>query len=131
MPLSATPAGGAPFGKGSGRSKSGVHPEALEKNIKAGKFGADGSSISQQLAKNPYPTPSKNTIRKIKEAILTWSLERTLSKKRIVELYLNVVEWGEGVFGAEMVARAWQGKAVVALGPKEAARPAVVLPNPR
>ena len=104
---------------------------ALEKNIKAGKFKAGGSTISQQLAKNLYLTPSKNPVRKVKEAILTWRLERTLSKKRIMELYLNVVEWGEGIFGAEMAARTWYGKPAAALGPEEAARLAVVLPNPR
>ena len=105
--------------------------QALEKNIKAGKFKAGGSTISQQLAKNLYLTPSKNPVRKVKEAILTWRLERTLSKKRIMELYLNVVEWGQGIFGAEMAARTWYGKPASALGPEEAARLAVVLPNPR
>ena len=105
--------------------------QALEKNIKAGKFKVGGSTISQQLAKNLFLTPSKNPVRKVKEAILTWRLERTLSKKRIMELYLNVVEWGEGVFGAEMAARTWYGKSAAALGPEEAARLAVVLPNPR
>lgn len=90
-----------------------------------------GSTISQQLAKNLYLTSSKNPVRKIKETILTWRLERALSKKRIMELYLNVVEWGEGVFGAEMAARTWYGKPASALGPEEAARLAVVLPNPR
>jgi monofunctional biosynthetic peptidoglycan transglycosylase len=104
---------------------------ALEKNIKAGKFKVGGSTISQQLAKNLFLTPSKNPVRKVKEAILTWRLERTLSKKRIMELYLNVVEWGEGVFGAEMAARTWFGKPAAVLGPEEAARLAVVLPNPR
>jgi monofunctional biosynthetic peptidoglycan transglycosylase len=105
--------------------------QAVEKNIKAGKFKAGGSTISQQLAKNLFLDPSKNPIRKIKEAILTWRLERVLSKKRIMELYLNVVEWGEGVFGAEMAARSWYGKPAAALGPEEAARLAAILPNPR
>lgn len=105
--------------------------KALEKDLQAGKFKAGGSTISQQLAKNLYLTPSKNPVRKVKEAILTWRLERTLSKKRIMELYLNVVEWGEGIFGAEMAARKWYGKAAAALGPEEAARLAAVLPNPR
>lgn len=105
--------------------------QALEKNIQAGKFKVGGSTISQQLAKNLFLTPAKNPVRKVKEAILTWRLERTLSKKRIIELYLNVVEWGEGVFGAEMAARTWYGKSAAALGPEEAARLAVILPNPR
>ncbi|MBI5584747.1 MAG: monofunctional biosynthetic peptidoglycan transglycosylase, partial [Deltaproteobacteria bacterium] len=105
--------------------------KAVERNIQAGKFKVGGSTISQQLAKNLYLTSSKNPVRKIKETILTWRLERALSKKRIMELYLNVVEWGEGVFGAEMAARTWYGKPASALGPEEAARLAVVLPNPR
>lgn len=105
--------------------------KAMEKDIKAGKFKAGGSTISQQLAKNLYLTPSKNPLRKIKEAILTWRIERALSKKRIIELYLNVVEWGEGIFGVEAAARHYYGKPAAALGPEEAARLAVVLPNPR
>lgn len=105
--------------------------KALEKDLKTGKFKAGGSTISQQLAKNLYLTPTKNLVRKMKEAILTWRIERALSKKRIIELYLNVVEWGDGVFGAEAAARHYFGKPASALGPEEAARLAVVLPNPR
>jgi monofunctional biosynthetic peptidoglycan transglycosylase len=104
--------------------------KAVEKDLKAKKFKWGASTISQQLAKNLYLTPSKNPIRKLKEAILTWRLERTLSKKRIIELYLNVVEWGEGIFGAEAAARRYYGKPAAALGADEAARLAVVLPNP-
>jgi monofunctional glycosyltransferase len=105
--------------------------KALEKDLKAGKMKAGGSTISQQLAKNLYLTPSKNPWRKVREAILTWRIERTLSKRRIIELYLNVVEWGEGIFGIEAAARHYYGKPAAALGPEEAARLAVVLPNPR
>jgi len=105
--------------------------KAMEKDLKAGKFKAGGSTISQQLAKNLFLTPSKSPWRKIKEAVLTWRIERALSKKRIIELYLNVVEWGEGVFGIEAAARHYYGKSAAALGPEEAARLAVVLPNPR
>ena len=105
--------------------------KAVEKDLKAGKFKFGGSTISQQLAKNLYLTPSKNPSRKLKEAILTWRLERNLSKKRIMELYLNVVEWGEGIFGIETAARTWYGKPASDLGPEEAARLAAVLPNPR
>jgi monofunctional biosynthetic peptidoglycan transglycosylase len=104
--------------------------KAVEKNIKAGKFKVGGSTISQQLAKNLYLTPSKNPIRKIKEAILTWRIERNLSKKRILELYLNVAEWGEGIFGIEAAAQHYYGKPSSAIGPEEAARLASVLPNP-
>jgi monofunctional biosynthetic peptidoglycan transglycosylase len=105
--------------------------KAVEKNIKAGKFKAGGSTISQQLAKNLYLTPSKNPTRKIKEAILTWRIERNLPKKRILELYLNIAEWGEGIFGIEAAARHYYGKSASAIGPEEAARLASVLPNPR
>ncbi len=105
--------------------------KAVEKDIKAGKFKSGGSTISQQLAKNLYLTPSKNPIRKIKEAILTWRIERTLSKKRILELYLNVAEWGEGIFGIEAASSRYYGKSASALAPDEAARLASVLPNPR
>ena len=103
---------------------------AFEKDILAGKFKMGASTISQQLAKNLYLTPSKNPVRKIKEAILTWRLERTLSKKRIIELYLNVVEWGSGIFGVEAAAKHYFGKSAAELTPREAARLAAVLPNP-
>ena len=105
--------------------------KAMEKDLKEGKFKAGGSTISQQLAKNLFLSPSKNPIRKLKEAILTWRLERALPKKRIMELYLNVVEWGEGIFGIEAAARNYYGKPAGALGPEESARLAAVLPNPR
>lgn len=104
--------------------------KAAEKNIKAGRFRAGGSTISQQLAKNLYLTPEKSIIRKVREAIITWRLERALSKRRILELYLNVVEWGDGIFGAEAAARHYFGKSAAELDPIEAARLAVVLPNP-
>ena len=68
--------------------------KALEKNIEKGKFKFGGSTISQQLVKNLYLTPAKNPVRKLKEAIITWRVEQTISKRRILELYLNVVEWG-------------------------------------
>ena len=105
--------------------------KALEKDIKKKKFKFGGSTISQQLAKNLYLTPSKNPVRKIKEAVLTWRIESTLSKRRILELYLNVAEWGEGIFGIEAAARHYYGKSASALAPEEAARLASVLPNPR
>jgi monofunctional glycosyltransferase len=104
--------------------------KAMEKNIKKGAFKAGGSTISQQLAKNLYLTPEKSALRKIKEAIITWRIERTLSKRRILELYLNVAEWGEGIFGIEASSLSYYGKPALQLGPEEAARLAVVLPNP-
>jgi monofunctional biosynthetic peptidoglycan transglycosylase len=105
--------------------------KAIEKDIKKRKFAVGGSTISQQLAKNLYLTPSKNPVRKIKEAIITWRIEKNLSKKRIIELYLNVAEWGEGMFGIEVAARNYFGKSSSELTAKEAARLASVLPNPR
>ncbi|MDA8433336.1 MAG: monofunctional biosynthetic peptidoglycan transglycosylase, partial [Nitrospiraceae bacterium] len=106
--------------------------KAIEKDIKAKKFKLGGSTISQQLAKNLYLSPSKNPLRKMREAIITWRMERTLSKKRILELYLNVAEWGDrGVFGIGAAARHYYGKPASELGPGEAARLAAVLPNPR
>ena len=104
---------------------------ALEKDIKAKKFKLGGSTITQQLARNLYLSPEKSLIRKISEAIITWRMERVLSKKRILELYLNVAEWGEGIFGAEAASRHYFGKPCSELTPEEAARLASVLPNPR
>ena len=105
--------------------------KAIEKDLKAGKFKSGGSTISQQLAKNLFLTPRKSPVRKIREAVITWKLERTLSKRRILELYLNVAEWGEGVFGVEAASRHHFGKPASQLTAMEAARLAAVLPNPR
>lgn len=105
--------------------------KAMEKNFQKGRFRYGGSTISQQLAKNLYLTPSRNPVRKIKEAILTWRIEHILSKRRILELYLNVAEWGEGIFGIEAAARHYYGKSAADLGPAEAAKLVTVLPNPR
>jgi monofunctional biosynthetic peptidoglycan transglycosylase len=104
--------------------------KALEKDVKKRSFKAGGSTISQQLAKNLYLSPSKDPIRKIKEAILTWRIERELKKRRILELYLNVAEWGPGIFGIEAASRYYYGVPASALGPEQAARLASVLPNP-
>lgn len=106
--------------------------KAMEKDIKAKKFKLGGSTISQQLAKNLYLSPSKNPIRKIREAIITWRMERALPKRRILELYLNVAEWGDrGIFGIGAASLHYYGKPASALGPEEAARLAAILPNPR
>lgn len=105
--------------------------KAMEKDLKEKKFKVGGSTISQQLAKNLFLTPSKNPLRKVKEAILTWRMEKKLSKRRILELYLNVAEWGEGIFGIEAASRFYYGKPASDLGPEEAAKLASVLPNPR
>jgi monofunctional biosynthetic peptidoglycan transglycosylase len=104
--------------------------KAVEKDLKKKQFKAGGSTISQQLAKNLYLTPAKNPVRKIKEAILTWRLERNLSKRRIIELYLNVAEWGDGIFGIEAAARHYFSKSAADLTAREAAQLAVALPSP-
>jgi len=105
--------------------------KAIEKDIKAGRFKFGGSTISQQLARNLYLSPAKNPLRKMREAIITWRMERVLSKRRILELYLNVVEWGDGIFGVEAASKYYYGKPSSELTPQEAARLAAVLPNPR
>ena len=105
--------------------------KAVEKNLAKKRFRVGGSTISQQLAKNLYLSPAKNPVRKIREAILTWRLERNLSKRRIIEIYVNVAEWGEGIFGIEAAARHHFGKSAAGLTAQEAARLAAVLPNPR
>jgi len=104
--------------------------KAVEKDLQAGKFKAGASTISQQLARNLFLTPAKNPLRKIKEALLTWRLERNLSKRRIIEIYLNVAEWGDGLFGIEAAARHYFAKGAADLTAQEAARLAVVLPSP-
>jgi monofunctional biosynthetic peptidoglycan transglycosylase len=104
---------------------------ALEKDLRKKTWRYGGSTITQQLAKNLFLSPSRNPIRKLREIILTWRLERALPKKRILELYLNVVEWGSGIFGAEAASRRYYGKPAAALNPQEAAHLAVVLPSPR
>jgi monofunctional biosynthetic peptidoglycan transglycosylase len=103
---------------------------AVERNMKAGEFKFGGSTISQQLAKNLFLSPSKNPVRKIKEAILTWRIEHTLSKRRILELYVNVAEWGDAVFGIEEASRHYFNKSAAGLTASQASRLAAILPNP-
>jgi len=105
--------------------------KALEKNQKKGKVVAGGSTISQQLAKNLFLSPSKTPWRKGQEAIITVMLEALWDKQRILEVYLNVVEWGEGVFGADSAARRYYGIPASQLSAEQAARLAVMLPAPR
>ena len=104
---------------------------AMEKNQKKGRFVAGGSTISQQLAKNLFLTPTKSYFRKAEEAIITLMLENLWSKRRIFEVYLNVIEWGNGVFGAEAAARHYYGISASQLGPEQAAKLAGMVPNPR
>jgi monofunctional glycosyltransferase len=104
--------------------------ESIEKNLEKGKAARGGSTISQQLAKNLYLSTSKDPIRKLKELIITLRMERILSKRRILEIYLNMIEWGNGVFGAEAASRKYFGKSVSELTRQEAAQMAAVIPSP-
>lgn len=100
-------------------------------NWEEGRLERGASTITQQLAKNLYLSPSRNPIRKLKELLITRRLEAVLTKQRIFEIYLNVIEWGDGVFGAEAAARAYFGKPASALTPAEAALLAGAIINPR
>ncbi|NLD92285.1 MAG: monofunctional biosynthetic peptidoglycan transglycosylase [Fibrobacter sp.] len=104
--------------------------KAFEINIEKRTMALGASTITMQLAKNLYLSPSKNPVRKIHEAILTWRIERALSKNRILELYLNTAEWGDGIFGIEMASRTYYGHSALELTRDEAVRLAAVLPNP-
>jgi monofunctional glycosyltransferase len=105
--------------------------EALKKDWETGSFARGGSTITMQLAKNLYLNPSKNPLRKAKEIVIAWRLEQVLSKRRIFEIYLNVVEWGPNVYGAEAAARHYFAKPVANLDIVEAATLAALLPSPR
>jgi monofunctional biosynthetic peptidoglycan transglycosylase len=105
--------------------------QAMLKNERKGRVVAGASTISQQLAKNLFLSSQRSWLRKAQEAAITWMMERVLSKRRILELYLNFAEWGEGVFGAEAAARHHFGASAGALSPEQAAWLAAVLPAPR
>jgi monofunctional biosynthetic peptidoglycan transglycosylase len=105
--------------------------QAMAKNERRGRVVAGGSTISQQLAKNLFLSGERSWLRKGQEAIITWMLETVLSKRRILELYLNVAEWGDGVFGAEAAARHHFGVSAAALSAEQAAWLAAILPSPR
>lgn len=104
---------------------------ALKKNERRGKSVAGGSSITQQLAKNLFLSPSRSYLRKAEEAVIALMIELLWDKRRILEVYLNVVEWGNGVFGVEAAARHYYKVSAAQVGPSAAARMAVMLPNPR
>jgi monofunctional biosynthetic peptidoglycan transglycosylase len=104
---------------------------ALEKNQKKGRVVAGGSTITQQLAKNLFLSPSRSYLRKAEEAVITVMLEAMLPKRRILEIYLNVIEWGSGVFGAEEASRHYFGATAAQLSAEQAARLAAMAPNPR
>ncbi|HUI98666.1 MAG TPA: monofunctional biosynthetic peptidoglycan transglycosylase [Usitatibacter sp.] len=105
--------------------------KAREKNLRRGRIVAGGSTISQQLAKNLFLSASRTPWRKGEEALITVMIEHVMDKRRILELYLNVIEWGEGVFGAEAAARHYFGVSAAALSAEESARLAAMIPNPR
>ena len=104
---------------------------AWEKNLKKGRIVAGGSTISQQLAKNLFLSSSRTPWRKVEEAIITLMLETVLDKRRIFEIYLNVIEWGEGVFGVEAAARNYYRTHASGLGASESAYLAAMVTNPR
>jgi monofunctional biosynthetic peptidoglycan transglycosylase len=102
----------------------------LEQALEEGELRRGASTITQQLARNLWLSPSRNPIRKVKEAVLTWQLERKLDKRRILELYLNVAEFGRGIYGGGAASRRYFGKPASDLGPEEAAQLAASLPSP-
>ncbi|GBC84233.1 Biosynthetic peptidoglycan transglycosylase [bacterium HR11] len=104
--------------------------KALETNLRRRRIVFGGSTITQQLAKNLFLSPERSLVRKLREAAIAYKLEQELSKERILELYLNVVEWGPGVYGAEAAARTYFHKPASELRLSEAIRLASVLPNP-
>lgn len=105
--------------------------QALATDWKKKRFASGGSTITQQLARNLYLSPSKNPLRKIKEILIAQRLEKVLGKRRIFEIYLNVAEWGKGIYGAEAASQAYFGKSAADLTPEEGAALAAALPSPR
>ncbi|MFJ5446849.1 monofunctional biosynthetic peptidoglycan transglycosylase [Methylobacillus methanolivorans] len=105
--------------------------KAYEKNWQKGKIVAGGSTISQQLAKNLFLSTGRTPWRKLEEAAITWMLERMMSKRRIFEIYLNIIEWGNGVFGAEAAARHYYKTSAANLSAGQAAKLAAMIPNPK
>jgi monofunctional biosynthetic peptidoglycan transglycosylase len=104
--------------------------DAVETNWERGEFARGASTITQQLAKNLYLNPDKNPLRKVKELLITRRLEVELSKQRILEIYLNVIEWGDGVWGAEAAARRYFRKSAGELTASESALLAGAIANP-
>ena len=105
--------------------------KALETDWKQKRLAKGGSTITQQVARNLYLSPSKNPLRKIKEILIARRLEKVLGKRRIFEIYLNIAEWGKGIYGAEAAAEAYFGKSAADLTPEEGAALAAALPSPR
>lgn len=104
---------------------------AYEKNLKKGRVVAGGSTISQQLAKNLFLSGERSLLRKMQEAVITLMLEQLMSKRRIFEIYLNVIEWGNGVFGVEAAAQHYYGVSASGLSAEQSAWLAAIVTNPR
>ncbi len=105
--------------------------DAARKNLEAGRVVRGGSTVTQQLAKNLYLGEERTPVRKLREVFLALRLERTLSKRRIFELYLNLIEWGNGIFGAEAAARRYFGVPAAELNPRQACLLAAMITRPR
>ncbi len=105
--------------------------ESARHDLQAGRIVRGGSTITQQLAKNLWLGTGRTPLRKLEEAFLAIRLERSLSKRRIFELYLNVIEWGDGIYGCEAAARRWFGTSATALDARQSVRLAAVIANPR
>ncbi|GBC76938.1 Biosynthetic peptidoglycan transglycosylase [bacterium HR08] len=105
--------------------------EAIRENLQEGEIVRGASTITQQLAKNLFLSTARTPLRKLREAVITVELELLLGKRRILELYLNVIEWGDGIYGAEAAARQYFGISAARLTPEQAAFLAAIIPNPR
>lgn len=103
---------------------------AMQKNWEEKRFVRGGSSISQQLAKNLFLSPAKNPLRKMHEIIIAWEMEQILGKRRILEIYLNVIEWGNGIYGVEAAARNYFGVSASSLNPEQAVFLSAIIPAP-
>ena len=119
----------AGFAEHSGFDWNGIK-NAMQRNERSGKIRAGGSTISQQLAKNLFLNESRSYFRKAEEAVLTSMLEATTDKDRLYELYLNVIEWGYGIYGAEAAAQHWHRKSAAELTKAQAAELAARVPRP-
>jgi len=103
---------------------------AMKKNWQEKRFSRGGSSITQQLAKNLFLSPSRNPVRKLHEMLIAWEMERILGKRRILEIYLNVIEWGDGIYGAEAAARHYFGVSAASLNEEQAVFLSAIIPAP-
>jgi monofunctional biosynthetic peptidoglycan transglycosylase len=103
---------------------------ALKKNWQEKRFARGGSSITQQLAKNLFLSPSRNLSRKLHEMLIAWEMELILGKRRILEIYLNVIEWGDGIYGAEAAARHYFGVSAASLNEEQSIFLSAIIPAP-